>query len=195
MPNNQLLCITGFARSGKSALIKHVSKKYGFEVVHARGVISEELRKETGRDVFSRGELRQRGREMRERLGPDYIIRLGLEQSRDRDVLFDGIRNLRAARTFMSAGGVFIGLVAGAPERFRRELDANDGKTASESVEDMVRNELPEMNSLDFNGLQLLPVLWGISPEAIIDTTHLSIDEVHKRADDLLLSYGISEPV
>jgi cytidylate kinase len=195
MSINQLLGITGFARSGKSELIRYISREYGFEVVHASGVLATELRKETGRENFSREELRQKGEELRRLQGPDFIVKTGLTQnSSQENVLFDGIRNLRAAKTLVSQGGVLIGVIAEASVRYKRDVMADDGKTTSPSLEAMNAEELPEMNSSDPNGMQLLPILWTIPPDAIIDTTNLSKDEVCRMADGVLAAYGIVRP-
>ena len=68
---------------------------------------------------------------------------------------------------------------------------ASDGKQANSSIKEFIREEQTELNSNQHNGLQILPVLWGIEPSAIIDTTDLSPDQVASRADAILAQYGI----
>lgn len=190
MLQRQLLAVSGLARSGKSQLLQHLSTNHGFEIIGASKIIRGELERTTEPEMITREMLRAEGNRLRAIHGPDFIIQHALSLP-GRRIAIDGIRNLRAARTFYAAGGVIIGLVARPDVRFDREVGVQDGKAPSLSVDDMVRSEQPELNSTDSHGLQLLPVLWTINPERIIDTSDLSIADVCAAADTILSSLNV----
>lgn len=189
MSERQILGVSGLARSGKSALINRICTDYGFQLISASHVIKTDLAAKTGNLNPTREQLHDHGDRLRHVLGPDFIVRLGLRSDSSR-ILFDGIRNLCAQRSLYEAGGKMLGLVALADVRYKRGQDALGDKPLCESLEDFVHQEQSELNSNKREGLQILPVLWNIEPQAIIDTTFLSRESVAQVADSILQNWG-----
>lgn len=177
-------------RSGKSQLLSHIESTYGFEVVSASSVIYDRLCAETGRTRFEREELREAGLRIRRQEGPDFIVS-ALESIEADRIVVDGLRNLTAFRSFKEVGGKMIGLVARSGVRFARANTATDGKLPPSSVEAMAREEIPELCSLDRDGLHILPILWSIEPLHIIDSSDMTIDEMNMAADRVMDDFGI----
>lgn len=190
MRERQVLGLTGFARSGKSTAVAHLTAEHGFVAVEASGVIRNELMTEHGRSVFTREEMRKKGITMKNEFGPDFVVTRALSQPYERLVI-DGIRNYTAVQTLLRNGGHMLGLVARPEVRFAREQVACDGKYPHVSVEDMIAAELPEMDSLDPNGLHMMRILRETPPDDIIDTSDIPPHIVCRNIDNVLQKYKL----
>ena len=190
MSEIQLLGLTGFARAGKSEVLKHAVDRYGLTRVSPSDIIRQRLIEEHGEQDFSRADMRAMGQMLRQLEGPDFAVKRVRSFGAERPVL-DGLRNMTAYRTFAEMGGHMIGLVARPDIRFERALDADDNKQPPVSVEAMLADEAHEMNSLDRNGMHILPILWQLDPDHIIDTSDMSKEQVGHRVDEIFDSIGI----
>lgn len=187
---NNLLAVTGLAQSGKSVLTKHVVERYGFETITASSIINDALNVEQGPGLHTRDELRNMGARLRKLHGPDFIVRMALERESSK-ILIDGLRNYSAYKTLISKGGLTIGVVARPEVRFERGKIERDYKASHATIENMLASEAKELNSLDPNGMQILPILWSVDPECIIDTSDINIDQSKDAIDVLLQHHGI----
>ena len=102
-------------------------------------------------------------------------------------VVVDGSRHLASVRAIQNLGGISIGIVASPEIRYQRALDAEDNKQKPQSFEHFIREESADMNAIGSEGGQLLPILWGIQPEHIIDTSDMSRSQVHQAIDALII--------
>lgn len=191
MTKKQLVGITGFGYAGKSELFRFLEDEYEFRVVGASDIIHKKLVEETGRIRFTRAEMRDMGNMLRRQYGPDFVVThaLKLEETR---IGIDGLRNLAASRTFRKMGGHILGLVARHDVRYNRAQSmSNSNKLVPVSVSELLASERSEMNSLDRNGMHILPILWETEPDDIIDTSCLTREEVAALASVRLEKWGI----
>lgn len=185
-----LVGLTGFARAGKSEIAQFLHEDYGYNIIKPSDVVRRALVRQHGERKFARAEYRTMAENLRQASGPGYYLD-GVDYRAER-TLIDGTRHLDTAHFIRRQGGLLIGVVARAEERFRRATTANDAKQKPVSLEDFELEERPEMNASSHgNGGQILKVLCCIQPGDIIDTTDMSREEVYGQVAAILSRRGI----
>ena len=119
-----LIGVMGLARSGKSEAVRYIHSAYGYEIVTASGLIRASLQRDSGRTTFARDELRQRGDELRQSYGADFVVTHAHNLESDR-VVIDG---LRIKRQFGHLAITAVFLLALRPI-LRRDLRAISSRT------------------------------------------------------------------
>lgn len=185
--HQSLIGVTGLARSGKSEVVRYIHTAYRYDVVTASGLIRASLQQESGRTTFRRDELRQRGDELRQLHGADFVVTHAHNLASER-VVIDGLRNKEAVRSLGRYGGILIGITADIEARFARDQQSNDGKPHYLRIEDMIQDEAKELRAPDDRSLGVLDVLDMVHPEHRIDTTYLSIEDVRSEIDRIFCS-------
>jgi hypothetical protein len=188
-PGSALLGLVGFARAGKGTLVEHLEARYGFLSVKPSSFIETALQERYGARPFAREEYSSMAHELRSLHGPCYYLK---DLDFGRRLLIDGPRHLTTSRFISQRGGTNIGLVALPGVRFERSQRSTDSKLNPTTLSGFMSAECGDMNALGPRGGQLLPMLWEIAPECIIDTSSLTIDMVNDAVDVVLGRIGIT---
>jgi hypothetical protein len=179
--------VIGLAKAGKGEVTKHLRVNYDYTVIRPSQGINEQLTKIHGARLFSRQEYREMGTLLRNEYGPGYYFDdIPSDVTR---VLIDGTRHLDTAQLISQRGGFLIGVVARDEIRYARSRSVFD-KSHTANIKDFVQEELPELNSLCGRG-QILPILWSIDPEDIIDTSEISLSELASRIDMIMIKHDV----
>lgn len=170
---NVVVGLVGFARAGKGEVANILVNEFGFTQIKPSMVIYDALVQRYGECSFTREQYRAMREELKALRGPGYYLDKVDFIGR---VLIDGPRHLSTTRLVTNKGGFNLGIVAKEQVRYQRALHANDEKPVPQSLEAFRIDELPDMNSINGSGGQLLPMLWEIDPQDIIDSTELSLE-------------------
>ena len=185
----RLVTFIGMAKSGKTELAGYLSEKYGYQHIRPSAVIHKELVKKYGERLFSRSEYRDMGKTLREARGSTFYLDEFSEGTEK--LVIDGPRHLSTLVSLRNKNVIPIGIVATADVRFGRAERSNE-KIGALTLEEFIKEELPEMNSPSESGGQLIPMLWSIDPADIIDTSCQALLDSQHRIDEIILRHSSS---
>ena len=185
------ITLVGMAKAGKSELANHLVHDYGYRYLRPSDVIRKRLREIHGDREFDRNEYRLMGEVMRREHGALFYIDDSVIGNDER-ILVDGPRHLDSFRGLISRGFLPVGIVAKPEVRFARAIDNSD-KIGAATLSLFMTEEAPEMNSNSNFGGHLLPILWSIPSQDIIDTSALTVEESMRQISDIFRRYSSPE--
>ena len=175
--------ITGTDGAGKGVAVDYLLKHKGFTHYHGRALFIQEIERRGLEN--SRISTRLVANEIRKKYGNDAIVKLFLEQAKekgDTKIVIDSIRATAEAGTLKKNGGVLLSIDADQRLRYERIVARGSG-TDNVSFEEFVEQEELEMDDPDPHGMQKRAVIEMADYTIMNDG---ALEELHAKIDDIL---------
>lgn len=180
-----IIGITGWMAAGKDTVADYLIEKRGFLYISLSDIIREALRAE-GREV-SRDNLREKGNELRDQYGPDYLAQQALKkvaENPDKDYVIPSIRQSAEVRVLRENPTFTLWAVVGPiEERFARMQARKRGDDQLITSIEVLKEKEAAENGGTAN-CQEVGVTVGMA-DVTIDNSG-TFDELYAKVDEIL---------
>lgn len=146
-----IIGVTGTINSGKGTLSKYIANRYDFNHLSVRQFIIDHHIPEELKISDERERLRIAADRIREKEGPNYMIRKLYEQALEsgRNTIIESVRCPSEAEFILRNKGILFGINADMQIRFDRMKNTKDMASVYSSIEEMRIKEEKEMHNTD----------------------------------------------
>lgn len=178
-----IIGITGTDGAGKGTVVDYLAHTKGFVHYHGRKLFIEEIEKQGLEN--NRASMRLVANELRRLHGDDVIVKLFLQQAKERGdvhIIIDSIRALAEVETLKANGGALLSVDADRKIRYKR-IQERASSSDNVTFEEFVALEEREMNDPDPHGMQKAKVM-AMADYTIENNT--STEDLYSQVEDFL---------